>query len=378
MNYYLDTEFIERPGSIQLISIGIIDEFGKHKYYAISSEFDPETASDWVKENVIAKLEPEDVVPRKTIEEIKKEVIAYLEYTNYMKFFEEENKFMKIVGDKEEEREYIELPDKDIKFWAYYADYDWVVFCWIFGTMMDLPKGMPMYCRDLKQEVDLLELPKQLYPSKQMLDKDSAEAWLESEAEKETQYPILSARYDGLTKEKWMQKKRNGKKYASFVIEEHNAAFDANWNRLLHRAAIVYEQQKQQEKQVEEWEDLSKEMEMALKTFEKGFNDNNDSHRIELTLKLHNNKVFDNEEGFIEKAALVLSVKETGHSPYILISKVFGFRNETQIAAKYDWALKLYREMLYEITGACITLGMMREDARRQQPSGNIDSGIGL
>ncbi|MGL5719532.1 MAG: 3'-5' exoribonuclease domain-containing protein, partial [Alphaproteobacteria bacterium] len=50
------------------------------------------------------------------------------------------------------------------EFWAYYADYDWVVFCQLFGTMMELPEGFPMYCRDVKQECDRLgnpELPKQ-------------------------------------------------------------------------------------------------------------------------------------------------------------------------------------------------------------------------
>lgn len=40
------------------------------------------------------------------------------------------------------------------KFYAYYADYDWVVFCWLFGRMIDLPRGFPMYCKDLKQELD--------------------------------------------------------------------------------------------------------------------------------------------------------------------------------------------------------------------------------
>jgi hypothetical protein len=30
----------------------------------------------------------------------------------------------------------------------------------LFGTMMDLPKGWPMYCRDLKQAVDLAGNPK--------------------------------------------------------------------------------------------------------------------------------------------------------------------------------------------------------------------------
>lgn len=40
------------------------------------------------------------------------------------------------------------------EFYAYYADYDWVAFCWLFGKMMNLPKGFPMYCRDLKQLLD--------------------------------------------------------------------------------------------------------------------------------------------------------------------------------------------------------------------------------
>ena len=50
------------------------------------------------------------------------------------------------------------------EFWGYFADYDWVAFCQIFGTMMDLPKGWPMYCRDIKQLADSLgnpELPTQ-------------------------------------------------------------------------------------------------------------------------------------------------------------------------------------------------------------------------
>jgi hypothetical protein len=35
--------------------------------------------------------------------------------------------------------------------WAYYGDYDWVVLCQLFGTMMDLPEGWPMFAMDVKQ-----------------------------------------------------------------------------------------------------------------------------------------------------------------------------------------------------------------------------------
>ena len=50
--------------------------------------------------------------------------------------------------------------DPSPEFWGYYADYDWVVFCQIFGAMIDLPKGWPMYCRDLKQLADEKGNPK--------------------------------------------------------------------------------------------------------------------------------------------------------------------------------------------------------------------------
>ena len=40
------------------------------------------------------------------------------------------------------------------EFYGYYSDYDWVCFCWLFGRMIDLPSGFPMYCIDLKQTLD--------------------------------------------------------------------------------------------------------------------------------------------------------------------------------------------------------------------------------
>ena len=49
------------------------------------------------------------------------------------------------------------------EFWGYFADYDWVAFCQLFGSMMDLPKGFPRHCRDIKQWADALggiQLPK--------------------------------------------------------------------------------------------------------------------------------------------------------------------------------------------------------------------------
>jgi hypothetical protein len=130
VKYWLDTEFIEDGKSIDLISIGIVSEDGR-EYYCINSDCDYSKASPWVKVNVLPQLRPDD--PHKNRGIIGNEVRHF------------------IGADKPE-------------FWGYYADYDWVVFCWLFGAMVNLPKGWPLYCRDIKQFCDSLgnpELPLQ-------------------------------------------------------------------------------------------------------------------------------------------------------------------------------------------------------------------------
>jgi hypothetical protein len=127
MKYFYDTEFIEDGKTIDLISIGIVAEDGR-TYYAISNEFDAMKANDWVKENVLAELEL-DVELYKPREQIRDEVAAF-------------------VGDDNPE------------LWAYYAAYDHVALCQLFGTMINLPKHFPMYTQDLKQVCDSLGNPK--------------------------------------------------------------------------------------------------------------------------------------------------------------------------------------------------------------------------
>lgn len=140
MKYWLDTEFIEDGKTIDLISIGIVSEDGR-KYYAINSECDLSKASPWVKDNVLSQLPPKDINPQ-TASPTEIQGMLYW-------------KDRSVIA--EELRTFCASPKPE--FWAYYADYDWVVFCQLFGTMMDLPKGFPMYCRDIKQECDRLGNP---------------------------------------------------------------------------------------------------------------------------------------------------------------------------------------------------------------------------
>lgn len=125
MKLFIDTEFIESGHSrtIELLSIGIVSQDGHH-LYAINADADLSHANDWVKANVLPHLNLGDGWDyRVSRDELAKQI-------------------RKFIG--------VDKPE----FWGYYADYDWVVFCQIFGAMIDLPKGWPMYCRDIKQLCD--------------------------------------------------------------------------------------------------------------------------------------------------------------------------------------------------------------------------------
>jgi len=163
MKYFFDTEFIEgfkkpikwlptignfnKPyHSIQLISIGIVCEDGR-EYYAVSNEYNYNDASDWVKENVIKQLG--DSYPiGKSNKQIANEISEFCMVAEF-KEYEGSRVYQENGYTAKGRLEWI-----NPVFYAYYADYDWVVFCSLFGTMIDLPKGFPMYCRDLKQTLD--------------------------------------------------------------------------------------------------------------------------------------------------------------------------------------------------------------------------------
>jgi len=131
MRYYFDTEFIERPCTIDLISIGIVSQDNRELYLE-SSEVDRGEFDEWLLANVAPHLQGRGV-PRPTIRD------AIIDF----------------IGN-----------DPRPQFWAYFADYDWVVFCWLFGRMVDLPPHFPRYCRDFKQYMDEHGIKRSQLPEK--------------------------------------------------------------------------------------------------------------------------------------------------------------------------------------------------------------------
>ncbi|MEJ0005829.1 MAG: 3'-5' exoribonuclease [Steroidobacteraceae bacterium] len=116
MKYWIDTEFIERPFTIDLISIGLVAEDGR-EFYAESSEVDWARASRWT----LATVRPQLQGPGMPREEIGYAIRRFVDQ------------------------------DEHPVFWGYFCAFDWVVFGWLFGDMHEQPFRFPALCLDLKQ-----------------------------------------------------------------------------------------------------------------------------------------------------------------------------------------------------------------------------------
>ena len=126
MRYFIDTEFNEDGRTIVLISIGLVADDGR-ELYAVSNEVKREDCNPWVQDNVWPTLhEYPDTDATSAMVDSRASIRCAIE---------------QFIGDDQ-------LPE----FWGYYADYDWVVFCWLWGAMVDLPRRWPKFCLDLKQE----------------------------------------------------------------------------------------------------------------------------------------------------------------------------------------------------------------------------------
>lgn len=213
MKFYLDTEFIEctkqrkvlgiKVGSpvptIDLISIALVAEDGR-EFYALNADCELEYAwaNDWVRKNVLLPIWHEHTPSALKYYNVnpfslsamrgifKKKGFSKGALKWALMLFVHNEAYEGHVGSIDS---FFEANFTDShSFYGYFSDYDWVVFCQLFGRMIDLPKGFPMYCLDLKQEMARLGAPDSIKPS-------------------------------------------NG--------SEHNALADARWNKALHERLLA-------------------------------------------------------------------------------------------------------------------------------------------
>lgn len=208
MKYFLDTEFIEKPNTITLISIGIVCEDGR-ELYRISNEYNYEDADEWVQKNVIVPMYIQ------AVHGDNRNIYSAESFHQYWgrPIRQIKNDVLDFIGN-----------DDNVEFYGYYADYDWVIFCWIFGRMIELPKGWPMYCRDLKQ----------------ILDAKAEECLITNMTNEWGKHPIIKGEIvnKGIpafkTVKEVIERIKQNPKYPK-QENEHNALADAKWNYELYK-----------------------------------------------------------------------------------------------------------------------------------------------
>lgn len=158
MRYWYDTEFIEDGKSIDLISIGMVAEDGR-ELYAVAEEIEQEPLNarlcrhDWLMKNVVPHL------PLRPGSEVK---MPDGQYKGWFFLDDDDNQVMPRRMIRNAVREFL-AATPDVELWADFGAYDHVVLAQLFGTMMRLPDGVPMFTHDIRQlaagRTDLPEQP---------------------------------------------------------------------------------------------------------------------------------------------------------------------------------------------------------------------------
>jgi hypothetical protein len=150
-----DTEFLEDGRTIELISIGLVCEDGR-EYYAVNSDAPWERVRKhhWLMENVWPHL------PLRG----QKSGLVTVGGTTQVKLTEpgvvdtSDSRVKPHWVIANEVRDFI-LSTPDPQLWAWHGAYDHVALCQLWGPMIRLPKGVPMFTNDLKQEAVRLGNP---------------------------------------------------------------------------------------------------------------------------------------------------------------------------------------------------------------------------
>lgn len=134
MRYWYDWEFDENGITINPISLGIVAEDGRELYlinedYMANWDEQDQTNLDsryeWLKRNVLDYID---------LEERDQYALPYLDMADAVL------KFISKDGEITER--------KNIELWGHFAAYDHVCLAQLWGSMINLPKPIPMYTND--------------------------------------------------------------------------------------------------------------------------------------------------------------------------------------------------------------------------------------
>jgi hypothetical protein len=152
---FYDTEFREDGRTIDLLSIGIVRETGD-SYYAVVSDADWEAVKkdEWLLNNVWTGMPVRGLKhePYSVGGVVKRRI-------SYPGFLDTASALVKpkwVIAN--EVRDFL-TATPNLELWAWYAAYDHVALAQLWGRMIGLPKGIPMWTNDLRQEAERIGNP---------------------------------------------------------------------------------------------------------------------------------------------------------------------------------------------------------------------------
>lgn len=138
MKIYMDWEFLEDGETITPISVGLVREDGR-EYYAVFSDMpvDRIMRHDWLRANVVPSL---PIIKHDGIRPLRKPFLdgSHPDVKGRTTIRDEVHRFI------------VDTPS--VELWGWFSAYDHVCLAQLFGRMIDLPDGIPMWTNDLKQE----------------------------------------------------------------------------------------------------------------------------------------------------------------------------------------------------------------------------------
>lgn len=157
MKIFYDTEFLEDGKTILPISLGMVREDGETLYAVNDQLLRPPTklsvppdypyarvaANDWLMRNVVPHL------PLKSRD--GRELTHKTQSPTGAAFFSLDPEHPAVLPKRlirAQVREFV-LGVDEPELWSWYASYDHLVLCQLFGKMIDLPEGFPMHTNDV-------------------------------------------------------------------------------------------------------------------------------------------------------------------------------------------------------------------------------------
>ncbi|ACX71136.1 hypothetical protein pZL12.59c [Streptomyces phage ZL12] len=167
---HYDLEFLEDGRTIELISIGMVSDDGR-EYYAVNADLAGQTWRGWVVPFSGWRLRRrirkhtwlmENVVPH--LPQPHGDWRLHMPKSWLFNYRDSAVKPPDEIAD--EVMDFIRASGSDVELWANYGAYDHVCLAQMWGRMIDLPEGVPMFTHDIQQEARRLgfgwgDLPKQ-------------------------------------------------------------------------------------------------------------------------------------------------------------------------------------------------------------------------